>query len=337
MTKTIFSLTEIGFVTSTTLAVLGVSVGIGISPINIIILCLLVSILAIQIIWFVRWNKDSQNLFKKDFTKNRDRALDLIANTKIHLHTTHFAKTAPPSVYTEKVIEKLQSGVDVYRVVGKNNLSEDGVGEWLNKFKGFTKNYHETITSKDLPFDISVFDGKKTILYFPSFPNAEDFDLTLYIENEELSNIFMMLFSKINNSAVEYSPMNMPKGSGVWLKDAYHVPYLVMEGVIEINEKVDILSLLKGKYREIDLNNIGNSYAMDNNNKAIFCIEHNRCSLCYFINGEATDGANYMDILTNIRGGLDSMVLNIEEYLSEHDSKVEFSRIYLQDPSKGAG
>lgn len=333
MKKAMFSLTEIGFVLTTTITVVGIALSMNVESISTVILGLLTAIFTTQITWFIRWNKDTDNLFKKDYTKNRDRALKLISETNLHLHTTHFAKKAPPPAYTEKVIERLKHGVDVYRVVGRDNLKEDGICEWLDKFSEFN-NYHQTVTNKELPFDVTVFDGKKTILYFPSHPDADDFDLTLYIENEELSKIFMMLFSKIKGSAIEYSPMNMPKGSGVWLKDAYHVPYLVVEGVIDTEDNERLHDLMKTNYREIDLNNIGKCYAMDNNNKAIFCIDHNRCALCYFISGEATEGASYMEVLTSIRSNLDSEVLSLEELLVSNNSKIEFTRIYLQDPAR---
>lgn len=332
------SIQDIGLVVTTILAVAGILIGLKVSISNTIVFSLLTLIILVQVVWFYVWYKNTDNMFKKDYTKNRQRAYNLIKQTKLNLYSTHFARSVPPADYTAKIIEKLESGVDVYRVIDRKMMRNSDIKVWLKQFKKF-RNYHETITNKDLPFDISVFDGKKAILYFPGHPEADDFDMSIYIENEQLAHIFMMLFSKIKNSSNDNSTtaFNLPKSSGVWLKDAYHVPYLVIEGVIDNESNINLDEKLTKRYRKIDLNNIGKVYALDDNNRAIFCIDHNRCALCYYINGEANDNANYADILTEVRTNLDTNVMSLEEFLIDNNVKLNFRKLYLQDPARHIG
>lgn len=328
---------DAGFIITTVLAIVAILIGLKVSTTNTIIFGLLTLIVLIQTAWFYSWYYNKDNIFKKDYTKNRQRAYNLIKQTKLNLYSTHFARSVPPSDYTAKIIEKLEKGVDVYRVIDQKMVNKSDVREWLESFKKF-KNYHETITTKELPFDISVFDGKKAILYFPGHPEADDFDMSIYIENEQLAHIFMMLFSKIKSGGDGITTaFDLPKSSGVWLKDAYHVPYLVIEGIIVNEDKANINEELEKKYRKIDLNNIGQVYALDDNNRAIFCVDNDRCALCYYISGEASDISSYADVLTDVRTKLDTNVLDLEQFLITRNIKLNFRKLYLQDPARHIG
>lgn len=321
--------------------VIGIIIGIisilfsaGVSAEMIVAYSLLMVIISIQSAWFYSWYQNKDSMFKKEETKKRNRAYKLINEVKLTLHTTHFSKSIPPSDYTSKVIEKLKAGVDVYRIIDKKILTDKATQAWLEQFKEFT-NYHQLETDKDLPFDISVFDNKKAILYFPGHPMADDFDMSLYINNEQLAHIFMMVFSKIKSVEPAHMKSSTPKNSKSWLKDAYHMPYLVIEGLVSNEHNIDIDEKLSLIYRKIDLNNIGNTYALDDNNKLVFCVDNNKCALCYYLNHEATDMSSHTDIVTEAMMTFDKKILTLQNTLVDIGIKLEVNKLYLEDPSRG--
>ncbi|MDD5214140.1 MAG: hypothetical protein PHQ03_01200 [Methylococcales bacterium] len=107
---------------------------------------------------------------------------------------TTFSNDMPTARYIDLLLSALDRGVTVTRVIPKSIENEKF--DWLTKFKDKPL-YTETITDQKLPFDIYIFDGKTTRLYFPVDTQQDCFKDGLELVDQEVSTMFQTALQRI--------------------------------------------------------------------------------------------------------------------------------------------
>lgn len=121
----------------------------------------------------------------------------------------------------------------------------------------------------------------------------------------------------------------------IWLKDLHHSPYLVIEGKVQgAVDTNELLRLLNDNFRKIDINNIGEAYALDSKNQVVFSVGSGMCAICYFVSETSEESTDYLELMACARQKLDQKISKLENVLSSGSFSIKFRELYLQDPAR---
>jgi hypothetical protein len=154
----------------------------------LLIFTLIVILWAQQRIW-----ADEKSRFQLTDFKKGQVAYKSFENAQSSIFVTHFTSAVPDEVYVAKMLQMMNDGVLVSRLLPARNLSQ----EWLNRFRGHVR-YSECIAGKDeLPFDFLIVDRELIVFSLPGSQNDTEFSRALIVKNPMIAATFQGIFEKL--------------------------------------------------------------------------------------------------------------------------------------------
>jgi hypothetical protein len=162
-------------------------------------------LLSVIIFWSISRIYTSQETRYKlkyvQFGKEVREANKCIKKSEETIWVTHFTASYPSELYTSLMIEKMDQGVSVVRVVGEEIQKDSRTIDWLKKFRP-NERYSEYISRREkMPFDFTIFDEQKVIIYFPLHPQSREFNKALILNNAKVASIFRGLFDRLTGNS----------------------------------------------------------------------------------------------------------------------------------------
>ena len=180
-----FSATVFGILVSTTLPMLWVSTVSGILFVLFIIIALQVRILT---------TSNQRFSFVKG-QEGKEIEASINAATK-SIVTTAFSADKPTEKYVNNLLAKLDKGISVTRLISKENKDNPDY-RWAEAFYQKPHFIEKVVDGFSFPFDVYIFDGKTTRIYFPISQEHNHFKDGVKFECEELAAKFKVALDKV--------------------------------------------------------------------------------------------------------------------------------------------
>jgi hypothetical protein len=166
-----------------------------------------VTFVAISILWGIArlWQYEG-NRFQLSMEKKEGEALTQIINATELILVTHFGTLVPSELYISHMLEKLNQGIPVIRIIGDNAQSDEKTKIWLGKFRGRERYSEYLIPSLFLPFDFAIYDGHIVILYLPTNAEGTEFNQALMFRNPKIALIFRGIFEHLKKKGAPTLP-----------------------------------------------------------------------------------------------------------------------------------
>lgn len=133
------------------------------------------------------------------------------------MYTTHFAQGEADAEYDAVIERKLKDcKFKVIRLIEPEREQDKTTKQWLCKYRAHD-NYREIPPLQKLPFDFTIFDDKRAILYFPKDGVSNDFNMCMYIQEPEIVRVFTQLFARLKTeNSLLSSPLVGSTGASPW-------------------------------------------------------------------------------------------------------------------------
>jgi hypothetical protein len=153
---------------------------------------------AISILWGIArlWQYEG-NRFQLTMEKRGTEALTQITNSTELILVTHLGTLVPSEIYIAHMLEKLNQGIPVIRIVGDNAYNDEKTKIWLEKFRNHERYSEYFVSSLFLPFDFAIYDGHIVILYLPTNAEGTEFNQALIFRNPKIALIFRGIFEHL--------------------------------------------------------------------------------------------------------------------------------------------
>jgi hypothetical protein len=99
------------------------------------------------------------------------------------------------------MLEKLDQGVHVTRIVGPNAGRDPKTASWLEKFRTHERYSEYLLSDAILPIDFSIFDDRVVILYLPANSEGNEYNQALVFRNPKLASLFRGIFARLTRGA----------------------------------------------------------------------------------------------------------------------------------------
>ncbi len=152
----------------------------------------------ISILWGIArlWQYEG-NRFQLTLEKKGAEALAQIINSTELILVTHLGTLVPSEIYIAHMLEKLNQGIPVIRIIGDNAYKDGKTEKWLEKFRGHERYSEYFVSNLFLPFDFAIYDGHIVILYLPTNAEGTEFNQALIFRNPKIALIFRGIFEQI--------------------------------------------------------------------------------------------------------------------------------------------
>jgi len=163
-------------------------------PIFIIAACLEIYFIRTKLMREVYLLRNTtENRFTIDQDIEAESVVNDIRKAKSSIRVTHFSKRIPNKSYIDTMLKKIKSGIDVTRIIPKENSDM----KWLVEFNSLERRYTQKEVDSNLQFDMLIIDENKIRLNFPSTSDSLEFKRIISFNNEEFARIFITLFDRI--------------------------------------------------------------------------------------------------------------------------------------------
>jgi hypothetical protein len=112
-----------------------------------------------------------------------------INNAKKLIIVTHFTERIPSDKYIRALLNRLEDGVKIVRIVPEDRDYSHPKFQWLKSFHG-KQGYTEEVSKMRLPFDIFIFDRDTVTVTLPEFTAQRSFMRGIRFKNKEVSSWF---------------------------------------------------------------------------------------------------------------------------------------------------
>ena len=157
------------------------------------------------ILWSISriWTR-SESRFKLVITKTGEEARDAnvaIGKAQELVQVTYFMTSLPTRVYTAGLLEKMEQGISLVRIVAESTANTLEVREWLQEFRSHGRYTEYVLKNIDLPFDFVICDNHKVILYLPTHAQSKSYKQALVFDNPHVASGFKAIFEKLTLEA----------------------------------------------------------------------------------------------------------------------------------------
>lgn len=142
--------------------------------------------------------RNRKNRFKISSDREAENSVMHIKHANEFILVTHFSNTVPSKRYRDIMKNKIGEGVQVTRIVPIDIDKTKEEYKWLAEYENIG-GYKEIQVNQKTPFDITLVDNEKLVLYFPVGTDTDYFTKALAFENAEVATLFKTYFEKIKH------------------------------------------------------------------------------------------------------------------------------------------
>jgi hypothetical protein len=157
-----------------------------------------------------RANKHRFQLINAARGKEGDDFVWHMKNAKKHIRVIHTVPSLPGAKFTLELLEGMERGVEVIRIIPEALTHEPKIKDWLSKFTG-NQHYRQHIIPGDkfrMPFSFVIVDDEKVFAYFPDSSSTETSTEVIYINNHDVALMFRNVFLNLYSQAEKFSHEN---------------------------------------------------------------------------------------------------------------------------------
>jgi hypothetical protein len=111
--------------------------------------------------------------------------LNDVNNAKKLILVTHFTEKVPSQKYSRALLNRLEDGVQIVRIIPNDLDSDNPSFQWLKKFQG-RRGYTEKAVRVRLPFDVFIFDREIVTVTLPEDTAHRHFIKGIRLKNKEV-------------------------------------------------------------------------------------------------------------------------------------------------------
>lgn len=121
----------------------------------------------------------------------------LLSAAKETIRLTHYTPEVPTDTYTSAMIQRIQAGVSVVRVVDSKTLESAEIRKWTDRFKEHRRYTQIVVPWTPQPLDFTIIDDEIVLLYLPTA--GQEYNHVMMFRSQKVARIFRNIFHTIES------------------------------------------------------------------------------------------------------------------------------------------
>jgi hypothetical protein len=186
-------------------------------PIAIAVAVFVAVVSAILWIQIRKWEMNENTyrwIFRTEGIPTREIVALLSAATET-IRLTHYTPEVPTDTYTSAMIQRIQAGVSVVRIVDSKTLDNADIKKWTNRFKEHRRYTQIVVPWAPQPLDFTIIDDRIVLLYLPTA--GQEYNHVMMFRSHKVARIFRNIFHTVESRGTVDSDIHdiVPTKGGV--------------------------------------------------------------------------------------------------------------------------